>query len=140
MTMNASIETPSAFRTLDPGDDARRGLLERLRFVESLLREAGPACDAGGLLFRDPQGKVCRQPVDASLVVGRGERAGLRVADNRMSGAHFRLRREPERVVLEDLQSRNETWVNGERVTERELRDGDVIEAGSQVFVFLGAL
>jgi hypothetical protein len=43
---------------------------------------------------------------------------------------------EASRYVLKDLGSPNGTFVNGERITERTLADGDRIALGGQVFVF----
>jgi pSer/pThr/pTyr-binding forkhead associated (FHA) protein len=73
-------------------------------------------------------------------VAGRGAPAGLVLNDNRLSRQHFRVQIAAGDAVLEDLRSRNGTFVNGTRAVRCWLRDGDIIEAGGQVFVFLNKL
>lgn len=71
-----------------------------------------------------------------SIVVGRtSERAGMVVRrDPRMSATHFRITCDGRRAVLRDLKSSNGTFLNGQRVVEAELNDGDEILAGSTRF------
>ena len=44
------------------------------------------------------------------------------------SGNHCEIRRENGAYVLVDLESRNGTFVNGQRITRHALRTGDLIE------------
>jgi DNA-binding NtrC family response regulator len=80
---------------------------------------------------------------DLTIVRARGassvERVGgeLRVPDDWLSGRHATLRLAADgtaRVV--DPGSKNGTFVNGARVSERELADGDLLEVGHSLFVF----
>jgi DNA-binding NtrC family response regulator len=57
-----------------------------------------------------------------------------------VSRTHARLVRAHQSWVLADAQSRNGTFVNGERVTRAELEDGDVFEIGRTLFVFCASL
>lgn len=66
--------------------------------------------------------------------VGRTARADYAIADERMSGVHFALHCDASACRLRDLDSTNGTFVNGERVTEVSLRDGDTIYAGQTTF------
>ncbi len=66
-----------------------------------------------------------------TFLVGRSSAAHLRLpADRALSRHHFLLECQPSRCWLRDLGSRNGTLVNGTRVKEALLRDGDVISAG----------
>jgi hypothetical protein len=71
------------------------------------------------------------------LEVGRSMQVGgLRLPpDRHMSARHFQLVCERERCRIRDLESTNGTFVNGVRVTETLVRDGDRIEAGTSTFV-----
>lgn len=60
----------------------------------------------------------------------------LRVADRRMSGNHATLMREGDRWKLRDLGSTNGTLVDGERVDEVDLCDGDLVQLGHTAFLF----
>jgi len=62
-----------------------------------------------------------------TLVVG--------VPGRSMSATHARIVRKDGGFVLEDLGSTNGSFVNGTRVTERALVDGDVIELGHTLFL-----
>lgn len=73
---------------------------------------------------------------EAELVVGRGDKAQARHADAEMSREHFKVAPSAQGHVLRDLQSRNGTFVNGERVTEIELKSNDQIRAGETYFVY----
>ena len=82
-------------------------------------------------------------PLERDLVtIGRALEADVRLNDNRTSRLHARIRREIDPVTREslhriaDLGSTNGTLVNGELITEVELRDGDKIEIGDHLFRF----
>jgi pSer/pThr/pTyr-binding forkhead associated (FHA) protein len=76
--------------------------------------------------------------IAGELVVGREAPATLAVEDTKLSRRHFRILNDGTACSIEDLRSRNGTYVNGRRVERQELCDGDVIEAGGQMFVLLG--
>jgi diguanylate cyclase (GGDEF)-like protein len=65
-------------------------------------------------------------------VLGRGEKADVRLLDEGISRAHLAIDREGGKLVLVDLGSMNGTFCNGERVERRrELTDGDKISLGA---------
>jgi pSer/pThr/pTyr-binding forkhead associated (FHA) protein len=66
-----------------------------------------------------------------SLSVGRQEDNDIVVADRLASRHHARLDREQGQYLVQDVGSRNGTYVNGQRITEAHvLRDGDEIQIG----------
>src|SRR4029079_19838313 len=65
------------------------------------------------------------------LVIGRGDKAGLRLVDDGISRDHARIVNEDGQMVLEDLGSTNGTYCNGTRVTRQALAEGDKILLGS---------
>ncbi|MBK8011571.1 MAG: GGDEF domain-containing protein [Deltaproteobacteria bacterium] len=78
-------------------------------------------------------GSRCGQmfKVDGTVTVGRGRDAGIQVTDDGVSRHHVRLTDTGDgSVKLEDLGSRNGTFVNAKRVTAALLRDGDKIHLG----------
>jgi two-component system cell cycle response regulator len=64
-------------------------------------------------------------------VIGRSTGADIWVDDEGVSRQHAKLSAEKDVVTLLDLDSRNGTFCNGERVTRRALQDGDKIQIGS---------
>lgn len=67
---------------------------------------------------------------DGETVVGRSQRADIRIDDDSISRLHVKLRLQGTHVELEDLGSSNGTLVNGERISISQLRDGDKIRLG----------
>jgi pSer/pThr/pTyr-binding forkhead associated (FHA) protein len=82
-------------------------------------------------------GKGDLVPIRGALQVGRGDGNGLVIVDRNVSTLHAMI--EPAgrgKFRIRDLESRNGTFVNGERVTDRLLEDGDVLVLGSAVLKF----
>jgi diguanylate cyclase (GGDEF)-like protein len=65
-------------------------------------------------------------------VLGRAERADIRVLDDGVSREHAAIQRDGGKVVLVDLGSTNGTFCNGTRIEQRhDLSDGDKISIGA---------
>jgi two-component system cell cycle response regulator len=64
-------------------------------------------------------------------VIGRGQKAQVRLLDDGISREHAQLVVEGSKIFLEDLGSTNGTFCNGLKVDRRELADGDKILVGS---------
>jgi hypothetical protein len=62
--------------------------------------------------------------------IGRGFTADLRLEEHQVSRRHAILVQRGARVRLLDDRSANGTFVNGRRIIESELRDGDVVLIG----------
>lgn len=73
---------------------------------------------------------------DAPLIVGRDDRAEIQVLDQGISRRHAEIFRMGEMYFIRDLDSRNGTYVNEERVKEELLRDGDEVRIGSTILLF----
>lgn len=75
--------------------------------------------------------------LDAEYVIGRAPGSGINIADGSVSSQHAKLTRTAEGFVLEDLKSRNGTFVNGEKVDKpRLLIDGDLVRFGKVIMTF----
>ena len=94
--------------------------------VEYLHATAGPAA---GL----------KLPVERELQLGRAAPGFEPLAgDAELSRSHAAIRRDEEGgLVIEDLGSRNGTWVNGVRVDRQRLAPGDAIRVGETTFELL---
>lgn len=83
------------------------------------------------LVVRDPAGSEREVEITQSpFTLGRQGDNDLVLLDHRISRRHARVIREEDGYVLEDAQSRHGTYVNGERVDRRLLKDGDRIGLG----------
>jgi hypothetical protein len=75
--------------------------------------------------------------LDSEQTIGRLPANNICVPDGSVSSTHARISRTPEGFVIEDLKSRNGTFVNGERVdAKRVLADGDLIRVGKVIMTF----
>jgi hypothetical protein len=72
----------------------------------------------------------------ARTVLGRSKQCDVRVPDLNVSRRHAEVRRQGPGYVLVDLGSTNGTLLNGRRIEEAPLEDGDVITLGSTEIVF----
>jgi hypothetical protein len=98
------------------------------------------------LTRRAPRLVVARAPghdpgmiydLDGSLVLGRGDRAEIRLEDPFASSSHARVYEQAGSLVLEDLGSTNGTYLNEELLdTPRPLHPGDHVRIGDSEFVF----
>ena len=68
--------------------------------------------------------------------IGRTRKADFTFADDtHMSGVHFSAECLENGCAIKDLESRNGCWLNGNRVTEAILKNGDTFTAGETNFV-----
>lgn len=69
--------------------------------------------------------------------IGRSFAAHVQLDDPGVSRRHALVMLRQGRVRIVDDRSANGTWVNGRRVVDAELRDGDVIAIGRVTLVFV---
>src|SRR4051812_341194 len=89
------------------------------------------------LHITDPQGRRIVPLVKPLFTIGRRNAADLQIANTDVSRDHAEITREGDLFLLRDRGSRYGTFVNGEQVTERTLRDGDKIRLGRTELVEL---
>jgi len=78
---------------------------------------------------------------DTETLLGRGKEAHARLDDTGASRTHARIvRTEDGGWLLEDLRSRNGTFVDGRRIERIELKSGDRIHIGPNVVVSFAVL
>ncbi len=73
---------------------------------------------------------------DKPLIVGRDETCDLSLQDKGASRQHAEIFRIGEMCFVRDLDSKNGTFVNDNRITEEMLRDGDRIQIGGTIIIF----
>ena len=79
-------------------------------------------------------------PLTGTMLIGRDPSADLVIADSEVSTRHASLLLVDGGAAVEDLDSTNGTFVNGQRVTgSQQLRAGDRIQLGATVLEVRGA-
>ncbi len=76
--------------------------------------------------------------VATAITVGRSPGNTVVIDNPAVSGRHARVVREGEQFFVEDLDSRNGTFVNDQRVTRQALQHGDVVLVGKHRLLFDG--
>src|SRR5262245_28129797 len=91
----------------------------------------GSSAGAYLVVFHGDTSQVFHLPQVGAVVVGRGEEATLRFDDESLSRRHAAILCAEDEIAVDDLDSHNGTWVNGERVSgRRSLAGGDAITIG----------
>jgi Nif-specific regulatory protein len=75
---------------------------------------------------------------EGEISIGREPSNQISLLDPLVSRRHCVVRRDGPDVRLQDLDSRNSTFVNGMPVKDRVLAHGDQVRVGSSIFVFHG--
>lgn len=74
-----------------------------------------------------------------SVVIGRGIECDIVVKDPKASRRHCRITRKEAEYTLEDLNSKNGTFVDGQRITSQvQLKPNQTFKVGDTVF-YLGS-
>jgi hypothetical protein len=68
---------------------------------------------------------------EAEHLIGRRGDNDIQLIDVGISGFHARIFRSGDSYVVEDMKSRNGTWLNGTRITQTALRHGDTLRLGA---------
>jgi FHA domain len=121
-TVTHSVEelpATSALDVLPRGDSARRGCPVGLPPARYLLDDDGDAFVLGEVTH-----------------IGRGMRADVRLDDHTVSALHAIVVARAAGLRILDDRSTNGTIVNGRRVDEAELCDGDVVVLGRVVLTY----
>jgi hypothetical protein len=81
-------------------------------------------------------GRFITVPAGTEVIVGRKAPAHFLIeGDLTLSRAHFALTCDPPRCLIRDLGSTAGTFLNGEPITQAEVQQGDIIEAGSTFLI-----
>ena len=76
------------------------------------------------------------------VILGRALEADVRVNDLKVSREHARINivinplDNTKKYIITDLHSRNGTLINGQKIVQEVLRNGDKIKVGEQIFRF----
>jgi FHA domain-containing protein len=115
--------------------DAIACLDERVRHQALPAR---PAVTGRYIEVRGPGREALLVALDHGVThIGRGLHADLRLDENSVSRRHAILVSRQSGVRLLDDRSSNGTFVNGRRITQAELRSGDVLLLGRVVLRYL---
>jgi type II secretory pathway pseudopilin PulG len=86
---------------------------------------------SANFIVKGPNGVEKAYPMRAiTVTIGRSDACDISVKDSSMSGKHAEISKINGEIRVKDLGSANGIWLNGERVDDVELYDGDVLRCG----------
>jgi hypothetical protein len=109
-----------------------RHALERMGAIQDPLNAAEPA----RLLIRLDGKTAVWHLLGGRTTIGRTAENDVRIDAEFISRHHAVAVRDGVDTVIEDLKSTNGTYVNGERISRRTLKDGDVVTLGTMELHF----
>lgn len=89
-----------------------------------------------GVLTLDDADRTSYPLYENEYTIGREASNKIQVPDGSVSGSHAKIVRTPQGYLLEDLKSRNGTYVNGERIQSRVLQNDDKLRLGKVHMIF----
>lgn len=87
------------------------------------------------LLWKDSEQKN-HQEIGEFLTIGRDSANAITLTDSYVSLRHVRIEKKNQHFFIKDMRSRNGTFVNGAKIQEAQLQDGDRILIGQTEFQF----
>jgi diguanylate cyclase (GGDEF)-like protein len=119
-------------KVTDPGEPSEATLIVESNVLKRVRDEAQTRSEAYVIVIAGPHTGKMYKVERGETVMGRSPRTDLQLQDVGVSRSHARLTRVGDDVYVEDLQSANGTYLNGERIAvAQQLRDGDKITLGS---------
>lgn len=88
------------------------------------------------VVYRNEKLELCVPIADAGAGIGRDAGNPVQLSSPEVSKQHAFLQRTPAGWCIRDLGSRNGLLVNGKRVRETSVQDGDRLTIGPYVVVF----
>ncbi len=82
-------------------------------------------------------GAVCRVREGQRVVVGRGYGSDFQILDPWASRLHCAITYRPDGIIVEDLNTKNGTFVGGKRVHRARVPDGAIIQLGTTTIQLL---
>jgi len=87
------------------------------------------------LIATGPDGAAAEHPIKGEpLTIGRSQECSIRLQDPGVSRLHAIVEKSGSGLRVRDQGSQGGTWLNGERVQEAELEDGDELRIGGTTF------
>jgi hypothetical protein len=142
--------SPDLSTTFESAPAGTRQIFERFQIFDRILSSLPIEPEGPALVYEVP-GEGRADFVLLSLDEVRVGRKGISSThpedchlafpmQKKLSSRHFRIIRQGEDFLLEDIDSKNGTYVNdaSERIQSRILKSGDLIEAGGVTFAFVG--
>ncbi len=134
-SQNSDLSSQDAARNFPEVTDS--DLLE-VKMVKKLLRamdkESAPSLEV--LDGAETGKRFIFESKNQDVTVGRDAACEFMIDSGVISRKHARFEKRYDTVLVHDLDSKNGTFVNREKITEKKLQDGDIIHLGTLTLSF----
>lgn len=104
------------------------------KLLKAMDRENAPSLE---VLEGPEAGKLfALEEKNQDVVIGRDPACEFVIDSNVISRKHVRIEKRFDTVIVHDLESKNGTFVNRERIKEKRLQDGDILHLGTLALSF----
>ncbi len=134
--LNNQLLTPGKAVRLSDGDTIRVGDDQRSISIGIIYHDPSQSNHITGSGWKPVEKATVIVRRTEEFTIGRSSENQIVLASNTVSRKHARITSIDDRYAIEDLNSRNGTFVNGERTQSAELFDGDLIEIGGKLLLF----
>jgi diguanylate cyclase (GGDEF)-like protein len=126
-----ATDPPFRARPSIPADEGEATRITNLTNLETELRARRQQVAAYVVVLQGSNVGEMHKIEGPELVIGRAVSANVRLNDDGISRRHCRILALGGQLLIEDLGSANGTLVNGERVSQQPLKEGDKIRLGA---------
>lgn len=111
----------------------------RIQYIDDLLGSFGQPPSEGDFLLIVRKGKPHSWfTLSPGLInIGRENSSDIVLEDPKASRRHCQIRKNSNNWVIEDKNSQNGIFVNGKKMTERLLCEGDIIRIGTVELIYI---
>lgn len=104
------------------------------KLLKAMDRENAPSLE----VIEGPQAGIlfAFEEKNQDVVIGRDPACEFVIDTNVISRKHARIEKRFDAVIIHDLDSKNGTFVNREKVKEKRLQDGDIVHLGTLALSF----
>jgi hypothetical protein len=136
MAEDAAVPSRTIQVTVETAEAAPSGSATQAMSSTVQLQAGVQAQRRARLLLDTPEGAHPIALESTLLTIGRGLNNDIILEDTRVSRHHAQLRYKTRRFWVTDLNSTNGTFINGERISEADLRNGDILSLGGLELTF----
>ena len=111
----------------------------RIKHIDDFMESFGQPPSEGDflLIVRDGKPRSWFSLSSGPLSVGRGKSSDIVLEDPTASRNHCLIRKDSDNWLIEDRKSQNGIFVNGKKITERVLCEGDIIRIGTIELIYI---
>ena len=131
------IETFNELQQTKAMSDPPPHIKSRLDKLRGILIHHPLPTDSCAFLWVKGRGEKHWFPLHQSVTIGASNHNDLVVDDDYVSGQHCRIEQCDGHWNLTDLDSKNGVFVNGNRLLNHRLQDGDIIQLGNCSLLFV---